>query len=66
MKLKQLPVVAQVVESGAEDRVFDGLLFVGPIVLLVIALFGRSVITQGLAVGYVTVFVAHVLRNFGR
>ena len=63
MRPSDFPVVAQVLESGAEDRVFDGLLLVGPLVILFIAVAGRSALTVGVAAVYLLAFVGHVLTN---
>lgn len=57
----ELPIIGDLLESGAEDRVFDSLLLVGPLLILVIAVAGRSVLTTGLAAAYVVFFVAYVL-----
>ena len=65
MKPRDLPVVSHVFESGADDRVFDTLLLVGPLVILMIAGLGRMLLTEALAVAYLTVFVAYVIyRGF--
>ncbi|SEP95173.1 hypothetical protein [Natrinema salaciae] len=61
MKIGDIPVVGELLESGAEDRVFDSLLLVGPLLILFIAVVGRSVLTTGLAVTYVVFFVVYVL-----
>ncbi|MGQ3413303.1 hypothetical protein ACT4ML_13690 [Natrinema sp. LN54] len=61
MRINELPIVGELLESGAEDRIFDSLLLVGPLLILVIALVGRSVLTTGLAAAYVVFFVAYVL-----
>ncbi|OLZ40808.1 hypothetical protein A6E15_07300 [Natrinema saccharevitans] len=61
MRLADVPVVGDLLESGAEDRVFDSLLLVGPALILVIAVLGRSAVTIGLAAAYVLFFVAYVL-----
>lgn len=61
MNVGDLPVVGGLVRSGADDRVFDGLLFVGPFVVLAIAAFGRTAVTTGLAAGYLAVFVCYTL-----
>ncbi|QCS42438.1 hypothetical protein [Natrinema versiforme] len=61
MRINELPIVGELLESGAEDRIFDSLLLVGPLLILVIALVGRSVVTTGLAAAYVVFFVAYVL-----
>ncbi|QLG48220.1 hypothetical protein [Natrinema halophilum] len=61
MTVSDLPVVGQLLESGAEDRVFDGLLLIGPVLIVGIAILGRSVITTGIATTYVLFFVAYIL-----
>lgn len=66
MTLERLPLVGYIVESGPADPVFDGLLLLGPLVVLLAAVLGRSVVTQSLAAAYVAVFVAHVLYNSAR
>ena len=61
MRLRDLPVVSNVVEAGADDRVFDSLLFAGPFIIGVIALLGRSLFTEGVAVAYLAAFVTYTL-----
>lgn len=56
-----VPLISSIFEAGAEDRVFDSLLLVGPLVISLIAVLDRSVLTEGLAVGYIAVFVMSVL-----
>ena len=63
MRPSDFPIVAQVLESGAEDRVFDTLLLAGPLVVLFIAVAGRSALTVGVAAAYLFAFVGHVLTN---
>jgi hypothetical protein len=66
MTLHDLPIVGQVLESGASDPVFDGLLLAGPAVILLLAVLGRSVLTVALGIGYLAVFVSHVLTKAHR
>ena len=61
MRARELPIVGQVFESGAEDRVFDSLLLVGPVIIVLIAAVGRSLLTTAIAVTYVVFFVAYVI-----
>lgn len=61
MRVDELPVVQAVVNAGPDDSVFDALLLAGPLVLLVVALAGRSVVTEALAAGYLLAFVGYVL-----
>jgi len=57
---EDIPVLAAVLESGPDDRVFDGLLLLGPVVVTLIAVLGRSPVTELLAVLYVSTFVCYV------
>jgi len=61
MKPRDLPVVSAVFEAGADDRVFDSLLLVGPLIIGLIAVFGRSLATAAVAIAYITVFVGYTL-----
>ncbi|WEL16577.1 putative membrane protein [Halorhabdus sp. SVX81] len=67
MKLETLPFVSAVLESGADDRIYDGLLLTGPVVILLIAVLETtrtrflSGVAKALAIAYVTAFVAYVL-----
>ncbi|RZH66644.1 hypothetical protein [Natrinema altunense] len=61
MKLSDLPIVEEVFESGANDRVFDSLLLIGPVLIVGIAIAGRSWLTIGIAIAYVLFFVAYVV-----
>lgn len=71
MKLRSVPGVSDLFEAGADDRVFDSLLFVGPLVIGLIVVLNRSVATEALAVAYIAVFVIYSLyrglrENTGR
>lgn len=61
MNPHDIPVVSYVFEAGADDRVFDSLLLVGPLVIGLIVLLKRSVFTEILAVTYITAFVVYTL-----
>lgn len=61
MKSEDVPVVGAIVRSGAKDRVFDALLLVGPLLVVIVAVFGRTSLTIGLAVGYLVVFGGYTL-----
>jgi len=61
MTVRDLPVLSSVFEAGADDRVFDSLLLVGPLVIGVIILLERSLITETLALAYIAVFVVYTL-----
>lgn len=61
MRSTRIPLVNSIVETGADDRVFDVLLLCGPVVVLLIAVLGRTLVTVGLAGGYVALFVGYLL-----
>lgn len=61
MKLRNLPIVSYVFEAGADDRIFDSLLLIGPLVIGLIVLLKRSLFTEVLAVAYIAVFITYTL-----
>ncbi|MFA9418140.1 hypothetical protein [Natrinema sp. HArc-T2] len=61
MNLRDFPVVGDLLEAGAEDRVFDVLLLVGPLLILFIAVVGRSVLTSGGAIIYILFFILYII-----
>ncbi|MFB6200808.1 MAG: hypothetical protein ABEI98_02245 [Halorhabdus sp.] len=61
MKLGDLPLISYVFEAGADDRVFDALLLLGPIVIGLVVVLNHSIVTEALAVAYIGVFVTYVL-----
>lgn len=61
MRPRDLPVVSYVFEASADDRVFDSLLLVGPLVIGLIIALKRSLFTEALAVAYIAVFVTCAL-----
>lgn len=63
MKVRDIPVITYVFEAGADDRVFDSLLLVGPLIIGVIIVLERSLFTEALAVAYIAVFVAYTLHR---
>ncbi|SFS91628.1 hypothetical protein SAMN04488556_3336 [Halostagnicola kamekurae] len=65
MKIGDLPYVGDPFEGGAEDQVFDSLLLLGPVIIVLIAVDGRSPLTTTVAVAYLLSFVSYVLyRGF--
>lgn len=61
MRIGDLPYVGDPLEGGAEDQVFDSLLLLGPIIIVLIAVIGRSTLTTIVAVAYLSSFVGYVL-----
>ncbi|WP_396612554.1 hypothetical protein ACH9L7_04565 [Haloferax sp. S1W] len=61
MKLDDFPVIYYVFEAGADNRVFDSLLLLGPLVIGLVVMLGRSLFTEVLAVVYIAVFVTYTL-----
>ena len=67
MNVDRIPLIGGVIESGADDRVLDGLVLVGPLIVILPALFdllpgiqARNLFTEGIAVTYLLLFVAYV------
>ena len=61
MKSRDVPVVSAVFEAGADDRVFDSLLLIGPLVIGLVVVLGRSLVTEAVAVAYIAAFVGYTL-----
>jgi hypothetical protein len=61
MKWTDLPLASRLAEIGPNDRVFDTLLMLGPLLILLLAILGRSIVTEALAVVYIAVFLGYVL-----
>lgn len=61
MKPADFPIVATVLDFGADDPVFNGLLLSGPVLLVLVVLLNRSVITVGLAVAYIAILLSYVV-----
>lgn len=59
MSVDHVPGVQWIRETGPGDAVFDGLLLAGPLVIIVLAFLGRTLLTTGLVGGYLGVFVAY-------
>ena len=66
MRLRDVVVLRAVIEAGPDDRVFDAMLLCGPLVLLIIAVAGRSTVAVGAALLYLAAFVAYVLVKAAR
>jgi uncharacterized membrane protein YuzA (DUF378 family) len=63
MNMTEIPVISAVSEAGADDRVFDVLLLLGPLVIGLIVIFKQSLVTEVLAVAYISTFVTYVLHR---
>lgn len=61
MKVDDLPAFGGIVDAGPDDRVFDGLLLAGPLVIGLVSVLGRTALTRVVAGTYVVVFVIYVL-----
>lgn len=61
MKVSTLPVISIVFEAGADDRVLDSLLLVGPLLIGLVAVLDRSLVTEVLAFAYITLVVTYPL-----
>jgi len=61
MMPRDLPVVSAVVEAGADDRIFDSMLLIGPLIIGLIVIRGRSLVTEAVAIVYIAMFVGYTL-----
>lgn len=61
MNPDDLPIAGELLEVGAEDPVFDWLLLAGPFLIILVAIAGRSLLTTGIAIGYLLLFLTYVL-----
>ncbi|MFW6436283.1 MAG: hypothetical protein ACOCYZ_01460 [Halococcoides sp.] len=64
MTVAEWPLIADLVEAGARDPIFDALLLAGPVLIGLIALTnaldGPTAFVRLLAIGYVVAFVAAI------
>ncbi|WP_396613968.1 hypothetical protein ACH9L7_19710 (plasmid) [Haloferax sp. S1W] len=60
MHLEKIPFVGPLLAAGADDAVFDILLLLGPLVIVLITILGRTSLTVLLAVAYTSVFVGYI------
>jgi len=58
-----LPVVRQLLDAGADDHAYDAFMLAGPVLIAVLAVFGRTSVTEALAALYVLSFFGYVLYN---
>ncbi|GAA5050079.1 hypothetical protein [Haladaptatus pallidirubidus] len=64
--LRDIPLLRHLARFGGQDNVFDLLLLLGPLLIIVIALVGRTVITTGFTVGYILFFFGYLLYKGSR
>lgn len=62
MNPKEIPLVGAVLQYGAEDRVLDWILVLGPVVVTSFVVFGRNAATTGVVALYLLSFVGYVLH----
>ncbi|UPW00375.1 hypothetical protein M0R88_17950 [Halorussus gelatinilyticus] len=63
MNVDTVPIVGEILAAGPNDRVFDSLLLAGPLLVVAIALLGRSMFTSLSVVGYLVAFVGYTLTK---
>ncbi|MDY6776104.1 MAG: hypothetical protein SV253_08555 [Halobacteria archaeon] len=61
--IDRIPVLRTVYEMGADDRVFDSLILVAPVLVVVIGVLGRNSLTTALGVSYIGAFLVNLLRK---
>jgi|GEM_PF-3531818 len=59
MNLRDLPILRHLEDVGPTDPVFDLLVLLGPLVIALIALLGRTPVTMTTTTAYVLGFVAY-------
>lgn len=57
----EFPLVGSLSWTDDRDRGYEVLILCGPVVIVSIALFGRSLLTTTLAAGYILSFVVYLL-----
>lgn len=62
-RVERIPIVSTLLAAGPNDRVFDSLLLIGPLLIVVIAAVGRSVLTSLLAAAYLVSFVGYTVAK---
>ena len=63
MNPANFPVLRTVFKYGAQDRVLDTIMLLGPVVVLGVAVIGRNPVTEMLMAAYVFSFVVYVVIN---
>ncbi|MFB6079429.1 MAG: hypothetical protein ABEJ81_00255 [Haloferacaceae archaeon] len=63
MRVESIPVVGPLLAAGADDRVFDALLLLGPVAIVAIAVLGRTTVSEAIAIVYTGGFVVYVLSK---
>lgn len=61
MQIEDIPFIGSLLAAGADDRVFDILLLVGPLAILVITILGRTPLSVAIAVAYTGGFLGYIL-----
>lgn len=59
--LRDIPLLRRLAWFGGQNTVFDLFLLLGPLVIVAIALIGRTGFTVGLAGGYILFFLGYLL-----
>lgn len=63
MSPTDLPVIGWLLASGPPGQVFDWLLLLGPVVILIVAVVGRTPVTASIASIYLAAFLSNVLSK---
>ncbi|WP_227379871.1 hypothetical protein [Haladaptatus halobius] len=58
---RDFPLLRRLAQFGGQDTVFDLLLLLGPLLIMSIALIGRTAVTGALAIGYILFFLGYLL-----
>lgn len=61
MKLSRFPLVEKIIQSGANDRVFDVFLLLGLPLIILIILLGRNALTTIIVSLYLLLFTCYIM-----
>lgn len=61
MNLQNLPLGEQIGEFGAGDPIFDVLMLIGPVIIGMIGIVGRTPLSRAIASGYLVFFVSYII-----
>lgn len=63
MNAGDVPLLTVIRDAGPDDQILDSLLLLGPCVIGIVLLLGRTLLTELLAIIYLAVFAGYVLSQ---
>lgn len=61
MNLEKIPFIGSIVNSRADYRVYDLFIVIGPLIIILAGVLGRTIFTSALAAGYILAFIMYIL-----